>query len=196
VTTRDADDDIALEVRLELTNTGARPGAEVVQVYLGEYSTQVALPPRQLRGFAKVWLAAGETRTVEIDIRRSDLGYYSVALGRWISEGGAVRVEVGSSSRDIRLVEEVEIDGDIAVIPLSIWSTWGEWQSHERASVMLASAIQRGGGLRGRVADLIQDETGKQSVLALPIQTLVEFPGFPVAQGEIQRLLLALGDAA
>ena len=196
VTANAVDDDIALQVRLQLTNTGARAGAEVVQVYLGEFSSQVRLPPRQLRGFAKVSLAAGESQTVAIDVRRSDLGYYSVALGRWISEGGPVRVEVGSSSRDIRLIEQVRMDGEAAVVPLSIWSTWGEWRAHDTGSVLLASAITRGGGLRGRVADLIQDETGKQSVLALPMQTLVEFPGFPVEQEEIQRLLLALGDAA
>jgi beta-glucosidase len=182
-------DETALTVRLRLTNTGPVAGAEVVQVYLGEVSTQVALPPRQLRGFDKVSLEAGESKTVAIDIRRFDLGYHSVALGRWISEPGAVRVEVGSSSRDIRLTAEAALEGEEAVLPLSVWSTWGEWRAHEEANLLLADAITRGGGLRGRVADLIDDETGRQSVLALPLQTLVEFPGFPVQGEEIARLL-------
>jgi beta-glucosidase len=186
------EDEIALSVRLTLTNTGSRAGAEVVQLYLAEPSTLVALPPRQLRGFAKVALQPGESQTVAIDVPRSELGYFSQVLGRWISEPGIVRVEVGSSSRDIRLTTELHVEGEKAVIPLSEWSTWGEWRDDPEAGALLAEAIERGGGLRGRVADLIRDETGSQSVLALPLQTLVEFPGFPVEKEELHRMLASV----
>lgn len=193
VTPHPLEDEVALTVELVLTNTGSRSGAEVVQVYLRERSAQVSLPPRQLRGFDKVILEPGESKSVTIEVRRDDMGYFSPALHRWISEPGTVGVEVGSSSRDIRLTADVEIEGEEAIVPLSVWSTWGEWRAHQAASLLLADAIERGGGLRGRVADLIHDETGEQSVLALPLQTLVEFPGFPVTQEEAQRLVAAVG---
>jgi beta-glucosidase len=89
----------------------------------------------------------------------------------------------------VRLSTTVHLDGDPVTVPLSIWSTWGEWRDDVRAGALLDAAIASGGGLRGRVADLIIDETGRQSVLALPMQTLVEFPGFPVGQEQIDEVL-------
>lgn len=184
-----ADDADALSLEIAVVNTGPRAGAEVVQVYAAEPSRHVSMPIRQLRGFAKVWLNPGETRVVRIGVRRNDLGYYSEAAGRWVCEPGPVRIEVGSSSRDIRAVAEVEVPGTPLRVTLSEWSTWGEWWADPEAHRLLSGAIERSGGLRGRLADLIVDETGQQSVLALPLQTLVEFPGFPVDRAEIHRLL-------
>jgi beta-glucosidase len=182
----------AFVVEVAVTNTGSRAGAEVVQVYASERSEHVEMPVRQLRGFAKVLLQPGETRAVRIGIRREDLGYFSEAAGRWLFEPGVVRVDVGSSSRDIRAHAQIEVPGERLRHPLSEWSTWGEWWADEDAHALLAEAIERGGGLRGRLADLIVDPTGSESVLGLPLQTLVEFPGFPVKLARVHELMREL----
>jgi beta-glucosidase len=184
--------DDAFVVEVAVTNTGSRAGAEVVQVYAGERSEHVEMPVRQLRGFAKVLLQPGETRSVRIGIRRDDLGYFSEAAGRWLFEPGTVRVDVGSSSRDIRAQAQIEVPGETLRHPLSEWSTWGEWWAEEDAHALLAEAIERGGGLRGRLADLIVDPTGSESVLGLPLQTLVEFPGFPVRLAQVHEMMREL----
>jgi beta-glucosidase len=103
-----------------------------------------------------------------------------------------VRVDVGSSSRDIRAHAQIEVPGERLRHPLSEWSTWGEWWADEDAHELLAEAIERGGGLRGRLADLIVDPTGSESVLGLPLQTLVEFPGFPVKLTQVHELMREL----
>jgi beta-glucosidase len=187
-----ASSDNAFVVEVAVTNTGSRAGAEVVQVYAGERSEHVEMPVRQLRGFAKVLLQPGETRSVRIGIRRDDLGYFSEAAGRWLFEPGTVRVDVGSSSRDIRAQAQIEVPGETLRHPLSEWSTWGEWWAEEDAHALLAEAIERGGGLRGRLADLIVDPTGSESVLGLPLQTLVEFPGFPVRLAQVHEMMREL----
>ncbi|GAA1917797.1 glycoside hydrolase family 3 C-terminal domain-containing protein [Microbacterium aoyamense] len=185
----DRHDEVACTVRLIVTNEGPCAGAEVVQVYFAEHSAQVSTPPQQLRGFTKVRLEFGQSAEVEIPIRRADLGYFSERSGRWVFEGGVVGINVGSSSRDIRLSAEVALEGETLRQPLSIWSTWGELRADEGAAAALDAAITRGGGLRGRVADLIVDEIGRQSVLELPLQTLVEFPGFPVSRDDVEAII-------
>lgn len=192
VDVHDADAADAFSVRVAVTNTGAVAGAEVVQLYTAESSAHVSMPLRQLRGFAKVLLQPGETREVTLAVARDDLGYFSEAAGRRLFEPGAVRVEIGASSRDIRVSADVDVPGPTLRLPLSEWSTWGEWWADAEAHRLLAGAIEQGGGLKGRLADLIVDDIGRQSVLGLPLQTLVEFPGFPVTRDQVRTLIATL----
>jgi beta-glucosidase len=94
----------ASEVSLDVSNTGKRSGAEVVQVYLGIPSTpSLPQPPQRLAGFAKVNLAPGETRRVTIPIEARALASWDVGRHGWMLPPGPVQVLVGASSRDIRL---------------------------------------------------------------------------------------------
>ncbi|WP_376796432.1 glycoside hydrolase family 3 C-terminal domain-containing protein [Thermogemmatispora sp.] len=92
-----------ISVDLDVTNTGRRAGAEVVQLYLGIPSTNVAEPPRQLKGFQKVFLQPGQTRHVHFELAPRDLSYWDVQAHGWVVQDGRYSVQVGSSSRDIRL---------------------------------------------------------------------------------------------
>ena len=83
-------------------NTGSRPGHEVVQLYIRDVLSSVARPVQELRGFRRVRLAPGETQRVTMTLRAPSLAFRDVA-GRRVVEDGAIRVMVGSSSRDIRL---------------------------------------------------------------------------------------------
>ena len=100
-------DDGKITVTFELTNTGNRAGAEVAQIYVGDSHSDVARPPRELKGFAKVYLQPGETRQVSVDLDRRSFAYYDVAARAWRVSPGAFDVLVGRSSRDIVLKDNV-----------------------------------------------------------------------------------------
>ncbi|KAL9944460.1 glycoside hydrolase 3 [Verticillium nonalfalfae] len=103
-------DDVA-EVTATITNTGEVAGAEVAQLYITLPPSAPATPPKQLRGFAKLKLAAGASGTVTFPLRRKDLSYWDVSSQNWIVPQGTIGVKVGASSRDIRLEGEIEVTG-------------------------------------------------------------------------------------
>ena len=91
-----------LRVRVDVTNTGSREGAEAVQLYIGDEESSLPRPVKELKGFEKVRLAPGETRTVTFDITPDMLGYYDDAKGAWVVEPGEFTAYVGAASDDIR----------------------------------------------------------------------------------------------
>lgn len=104
-------------VRFTLTNTGALPGAEVVQLYVGKKNAAVFRPARELKGFAKARLAPGESRSVTIALDDKAFRYWNGKSGRWETEGGTYQIMVGASCADIRLTAEVELPGSGAPLP-------------------------------------------------------------------------------
>lgn len=182
---------LAVAVSLAVTNTGEYAGAEVVQLYVGDPHNTISTPVRELRAFKKVTLQPGETVRLSFDVSREELGHYSTEVQQWTYDGGPCTVEVGSSSRDIRLSASVNIPANPVPRPLTVWSTFGEWDSDTDAGPRLARLIEGRGGIRGRMGDLLKDETGRASVLAFPLRALVEFPGFPVNLNDIEQLVAA-----
>lgn len=91
-----------LTVRMDVTNTGQRPGQEVVQLYVHDVVARLTRPPKELKGFAKVALAPGETKTVTLTLDRQALAYWDDAQQAWVAEASEFEVLIGSSSYDIR----------------------------------------------------------------------------------------------
>ncbi|HEX9188366.1 MAG TPA: glycoside hydrolase family 3 C-terminal domain-containing protein, partial [Vicinamibacteria bacterium] len=100
--------DGSVEVSVDVSNEGRRPGKEVVQLYLRDPVASVVVPVQRLRGFEKVSLAAGETRTVRFSLRPPDLALLDADL-RWTVEPGTFEVAVGSSSRRLPLTGRFEV---------------------------------------------------------------------------------------
>jgi beta-glucosidase len=90
-------------VRANVTNTGARAGAEVAELYLHDPHPRIDKPVRELKGFNKVTLQPGETKTVTFTLTPRDLAYFDVPGKGWRADAGVYEVQVGASSRDIRL---------------------------------------------------------------------------------------------
>jgi beta-glucosidase len=91
------------DVSFDVTNTGAREGAEVAEVYVGDTHASVPRPPKQLEGFAKVDLQPKETRRVTVSLTRRSLSYWDVAGKAWRADPGQFQILVGSSSQQIEL---------------------------------------------------------------------------------------------
>jgi len=101
-----------LRVCCTVKNTGPRDGAEVVQVYVAPPRSSVPRPPKELKGFAKVRLQAGQSRRVEIPLQPGALAFYDVTTRNWKAEAGRYELLVGVSSRDIRLRAAVTLAED------------------------------------------------------------------------------------
>lgn len=103
--------DVVATVTAAITNNGSVTGAEVPQLYIGMPSTAPASPPKQLRGFNKLSLAASASGTATFKLRRKDLSYWDTASQAWILPAGTFNVYVGASSRDIRLTGTMSASG-------------------------------------------------------------------------------------
>ncbi|UOQ73991.1 glycoside hydrolase family 3 C-terminal domain-containing protein [Hymenobacter cellulosilyticus] len=96
-------------VKLTVTNTGKTAGAEVVQVYVHDEQAAVKRPEKELKGFDKVFLKPGESKTVTVNLDSNAFQYYDEGKKQWVLEPGKFDVLVGSSSRDIRLTGNVTL---------------------------------------------------------------------------------------
>jgi beta-glucosidase len=96
-------------VQFTVTNTGARTGTEIAQVYVGRLPTSVPTPVKQLAGVARLTLRPGQSKRVTVELDPRSLSYWDTGSQRWITPGGEVSVLVGSSSRDIRLSGVIEV---------------------------------------------------------------------------------------
>ncbi|UOQ90763.1 glycoside hydrolase family 3 C-terminal domain-containing protein [Agromyces endophyticus] len=184
-----------LTVRVTVENTGSRDGREVVQVYTGLAASTVQRAPRELKGFASVELAAGESREVSIAVRREDLAYWDTRVDRWVVEGGELTVEVGASSRDIRLTGTAAIDGDAVRLPLTMESSIGDVMADPIAGPAAAAALA---GLAAGMGDtdVFTDEGMAKMMGSFPIGRLVGFPGIPVSYEQIEQLIAAANAGA
>jgi beta-glucosidase len=181
-----AADDDGLDVRLTVTNTGPRDGTEVVQVYTGRPRSGLARAPRELAAFHAVQLAAGESRDVALRVARGDLAHWDVGAGSWVVEGGPLTVEVGASSRDIRLRDELDLEGDDIRTPLSLDTSVVEVLADPAA----ASALRRAmGGPSGDAPSLLDDVEMLTLVGSAPIGRVVGFPGTGTTPAQVAELL-------
>jgi beta-glucosidase len=109
--TLNLDEDEALTVYVDVTNTGERRGKQVVQLYISDVASTPHKPPKELKGFQKVYVGAGETQTVQFRVTRRSLEHYDPKREAWCVEPGTFRVLVGTSAQDISLSGEFRAVG-------------------------------------------------------------------------------------
>jgi beta-glucosidase len=98
-----------ITVSVDVTNSGRRAGDEVVQLYVQHVGSKVDRPRQDLRGYTRISLTPGETKTVSLPLAASSLAYWNSARHGWEVEPDSVRLQVGSSSADIRLSKVVRV---------------------------------------------------------------------------------------
>lgn len=100
---------VKVTVRFSVRNEGSREGDEVVQLYVSDRKSGEPRPVKELKGFDKVHLKPGETKTVTLHLTRDDFMYFSGKKRKWVFEKGDYIIRVGASSQDIRLEQPVRL---------------------------------------------------------------------------------------
>jgi beta-glucosidase len=178
-----------LTVSCEIQNTGQRFGKEAVQLYVRNPESVVNRPIRELRDFTKVELAPNEKKTISFTLDKRAFAYYEPKIHDWHVESGIFIVEIGVSSRDIRLSAEVEVQGT-ARIPVKFTgnSVLGDLKEHDEGRALLDSilrqskensSLQHLGEARARGVS--------QTIMEMPLSTLVTYGR--LTEEELEQLL-------
>lgn len=117
------------EVTFTVANTGAVDGAEVAQVYVSCKDGNIFRPRKELKGFAKVFLKAGECKTVTVKLDDKAFRYFNVKTDRWEVETADYEISVAASVSDVKLTATVHVDGQTAPAP------YGELPSYESGKI-------------------------------------------------------------
>jgi len=131
-------------VSVDIKNVGQVTGKEIVQVYVHDKKCNLRRPKKELKGFAKVKLQPGETKTVSIPLDFRAFAFYHPGYHRWITENGEFEILVGASSVDIRQTVTVNLESSL-VLPslLNKESTIAEWMEDPRGKGVIAPIIEQ-----------------------------------------------------
>lgn len=157
-------------VNATVTNTSDVDAAETVQVYVAPGKADVARPKHELKGFTKVFLKSGESKTVTIDLDERAFAYWSEKYNDWHVEAGEYAIEVGVSSRDIADTVAVALDGDGKTQPLTEWSTYGEWEADPFGAKIVAAVAAAGEA--GELPKLPDNAMMRMFLNSMPINSL------------------------
>ncbi|WEV66234.1 MULTISPECIES: exo-alpha-(1-_6)-L-arabinopyranosidase [unclassified Bifidobacterium] len=165
-------------VEVTVTNTSNVAASQTVEIYVAPGQSEVQRPRHELKGFKKVFLKSGESKTVSIQLDARSFAYWSDEYHDWHVEPGVYGIEVGTSSRDIVQSVEVRLDGDGKSLPLSEWSFFSQWQEDPLG----AKAIEQmeADAAKGKAPKLPTDDALLMSLLAgTPINSFGVLMGKP-----------------
>lgn len=174
------------QVSVIVANTGPVRAAQVVQLYVAPGPSKVARPVHELKGFEKVTLDPGESSIVTFELDSRSFAYWSEPRNDWHVEPGTYTIEVGASSRDIAERAQVDLPGDNAPIPLSLSSTFDEWNSDPAGGPILRKTLEELAAEEGHsiipTSDMIRMLLG-----SMPMQSMGMLLG-PISERLCSRL--------
>jgi beta-glucosidase len=176
---------LAATVTVNVTNTGAVEGAEVVQVYVTDVASTVTRPVRELKGFVKVTLAAGSSQSVSIELDQRAFAFWSIQHDRWVVEAGDFVIGVGPNSRDLPLNETISVEAPRIASPLSRDSTLHEWMDDPIGRELIHKEVangQPGGAMDDELLTVIG---------TMPMSTLANFGGMSLDHVALDRITAA-----
>jgi beta-glucosidase len=170
-------------VSVTVTNTGTRPGSEVVQVYVRDVQSSLSRPERELKAFAKVFLAPGETQTASLRLDQRAFALWHPTHRRWVVEDGDFEIQVGSSSADIRVTALLTVEaGDVLEPMLTAMSPLGDWLKDRRGQIQADALLREIAPLVGLTfgnqpdADIVDlDAHFHDYFMAMPLRDVLEF---------------------
>lgn len=191
-----------LTVSIDITNTGSMEGKEVVQLYVADEESSVIRPEKELKGFEKVSLKPGETKTVHFMLDARAFAYYHTELKEFYVESGTFAILVGSSSREIREEGRVYVEGTKVYQPkYHLNTTFGDLMKDEKASRILAPLFAA--STLVEVCDTDSAEkgegdsfTGLQDAMMeyLPLRAMVSFQDGSVDFDKLRKILDQLNE--
>lgn len=134
----------SLTVSVDVTNTGQVVGKTVVQVYVHDQESDLVRPHKELKGFAKIAVSPGETRTATIPLDARAFAYYHPGYEQWVTESGAFDILVGPSAADLPLCATVSVEStQVLSRRLHRFSTLRNWFDDPRGAAVLEPAMQQ-----------------------------------------------------
>lgn len=164
----------AVQVKATVTNTSQVDGAQTVQVYVAPGKAKVHRPVHELKAFSKVFLKAGDSQTVSMDLDERDFAYWSQIMNDWHVENGTYGIEVATSSRDIVKRVDVEIEGDGKHFRLNEESSMGEWEEDPIGGPILAEKVKE---LEAQGVHMPDDPNTMILFKTMPMGTILMFSG-------------------
>ncbi len=190
-----------LTVSVDVENTGALPGKEVVQLYVGDRESTVFRPVRELKGFEKVSLAPGEIKTVTFTLDKRAFAYWNAGLHDWHVETGAFIIEIGRSSRDIALSCAVTVQSTVKLPEhFTLDSIFMDLMKSEKARDMLKpllDAMMENLGAGGETrTDTAENAISADMLNAMlqysPLRAMLSFAAGQVSYEELESMVEAL----
>ncbi|MET1175196.1 beta-glucosidase family protein [Paenibacillus amylolyticus] len=186
-----------VNVQVRVTNTGDRAGKEIVQLYVSDVESTVIRPVRELKGFAKVALEPGESKVVSFTLNKRSFAYYNVDMKDWHVETGEFEIQVGSSSRDIRVHTRVNVESTATFLPTYTRnSTLGDIQRDPAHKQLLDQALQQFQEASGFGGDDAGDHADMMDAMMkyMPLRALVAFSGGAMTEEAMNELLEQLNN--
>lgn len=177
-----------LRITIDVTNTGTCAAQEIVQLYVRDIESQVIRPDKELKGFDKVALAPGETKTVTFDLGHRSFAYYDVELKGWVVESGEFEILIGKSSRDIVLRDGVEV----------ISTTERQESFHRNSTISDLMKTEKGAAFVKEYISMLpfasaiegsHSEMLKAFMQFMPLRGLISFSGGKFREADLQGVL-------
>ena len=176
-----------ITVSVDVTNTGNMAGKEVVQLYVKDCTSSTIRPEKELKGFEKVFLNPGETKTVTMELDKRSFAWYNTELHDWFAASGEYKLLVGTSSRDIHLEGRIHLNSS-QELPMHVHmnTTLGELfrnpKTSETAKELIAkyiSAMNVGEESSSEAAsEAVTEEMTEAMTDSMPLRALVSFGGY------------------
>ena len=176
-----------LTATVDVTNTGTVAGKEVVQLYVADKESSVFRPVRELKGFEKVELQPGETKTVSFTLDKRSFAYWNTTINDWHVETGAFEIQIAKNAHDVVLCAEVNVESTV-VIPM----TFDEnsivldiMKYPKAAAVIQAMMKQAMGAITGddkpeqsdAASEAVSEEMGAAMMNYMPLRGMISFSG-------------------
>ena len=179
-------DDDVITASVDVTNTGDREGKEVVQLYVADRTGTTGRPAKELKGFAKVDLAPGETKTVTFPVDRRALCYFEERLGDWYAASGTYALLVGDASDNIAAEKEISFATKVE-IPMHVTgaTTIGQLLSNPKTAAIVQQMMAKASPFGGESSTKKDepdagmgagaDEMNKAMMMYMPLKALIAF---------------------
>lgn len=178
-------------VSADVTNTGKSAGKEVVQLYIRDLTGSAIRPEKELKGFEKVFLEPGETKTVTMELNKRSFAWYNTELHDWFAASGEYEILVGASSRDIRLTETLHLNSSQR-LPMHVHmnTTLGDLLRNPETAEAAKKLIQKylsGEAGSEAASEAVSEEMTMAMTDSMPLRALMGFAG--VSRKELDSVI-------
>ena len=178
-------------VSADVTNTGKFAGKEVVQLYIRDLTGSAIRPEKELKGFEKVFLEPGETKTVTMELNKRSFAWYNTKLHDWFAASGDYEILVGASSRDIRLTETLHLNSSQR-LPMHVHmnTTLGDLLRNPETAEAAKKLIQKylsGEAGSEAASEAVSEEMTMAMTDSMPLRALMGFAG--VSRKELDSVI-------